>query len=124
MKITGRDIQRFSWVYAILMILVLAFFIMESNIKYLFTSIGLLNVIVGIIPVIFAIALNKNLRLANFFIPKKHNVIFVLYMFLVYYVGYSYSKGISWILVIEYSIVLILVILSWIINHNFDKNNN
>lgn len=124
MKITGHDIQKFSWVYAILMILVLVFFMLESKIKYLFTSIGLLNVIVGIIPVIFALVLNKNLRLANFFIPKKHNIIFILYMFLVYYVGYSYGKGISWILVIGYSIVLLIVILSWIISHNFDKNNS
>lgn len=123
MKITGHDIQKFSWVYAILMILVLVFFIMESKIKYLFTSIGLLNVIVGIIPIIFAIVLNKNLRLANFFIPKKHNVIFILYMFLVYYVGYSYDKGISWILVIGYSVFLVLYVLSWLIEKRFKGNN-
>lgn len=123
MKITGHDIQKFSWVYAILMILVLVFFMLESKIKYLFTSIGLLNVIVGIIPVIFALVLNKNLRLANFFIPKKHNIIFILYMFLVYYVGYSYGKRISWILVIGYLAFLVLFVLSWIVEKKLNGND-
>lgn len=113
MKITGRDIQKFSWIYAILMILVLVFFIMESKIEYLFTSIGILSIVIGIIPIIFAIVLNINLKLANFFIPKEHNFIFVLYMFFVYYVGHSYGKEINWVLVIGYFVCLVGLIFSW-----------
>lgn len=123
MKITGRDIQKFSWIYAILLIIVLVFFIIESKIEYLFTSIGVLSIVIGIIPVIFAIVLNMNLKLANFFIPKEHNIIFILYMFLVYYVGYSYGKRISWILVIGYLAFLVLFVLSWIVDKKLSGNN-